>query len=154
MPTEEAREKIISSHMRGETIEPSVDLKDLALKTKNYSGSDLKNVCIAAALARMKECIIRVSESDDALSTSSRISEKLDKIDDWGSYLSGTESKSVPIIPINKNHIDIGMAECPPSLSDEMQTLIELRKWDNLYGDGAAKRKGPKSNGIGFDLQV
>ena len=131
----------------------------MARRTNNYSGSDLKNVCISAALARMKECILydcmKVEEKevnrDDYL-------KKIDEIDDWGSYLSEktTNLENPPkILKLARRHIDIGLKECPPSLSEEMQTLVELRKWDSLYGDGASSRnKKGALKGIGFDLPI
>lgn len=156
LPTEKARLQILKAHLLGEELDDSVDLADLAKRSCNYSGSDLKNVCIAAALARMKECILNEYKKDEEKLNHNEILKQIEEIDDWGSYLSENPlnfESSPKLITLSKRHIDIGLRECPPSLSEEMQTLIELRKWDTLYGDRASSRsKKGALKGIGFDL--
>lgn len=41
------------------------------------------------------------------------------------------------------------MKEVGPSLTDEMATLVELRKWDSLYGDSVKQKAKP---GWGFEF--
>jgi SpoVK/Ycf46/Vps4 family AAA+-type ATPase len=157
LPTEPARVKILETHLRGEELGSCIDLAALAKKTVNYSGSDLKNVCVAAAMTRMKECIIQdsLNGANNARNDETELSTALEQIDDWGSYLADKEPLSEgkqTILKLAKHHIEIGLKECPPSLSDEMQTLVELRKWDAIYGDGASRRtKGSKGIGFGFE---
>ncbi len=55
LPTQADREEILKIHLRGEELDALVDLKDLAKRTPFYSGSDLKNVAVSAALACVKE---------------------------------------------------------------------------------------------------
>ncbi|KAF9001481.1 P-loop containing nucleoside triphosphate hydrolase protein, partial [Cyathus striatus] len=43
VPGEDEREKILKLHLRGETLEEGVTLAEIARKTINYSGSDLKS---------------------------------------------------------------------------------------------------------------
>lgn len=133
-----------------------VNLKTVAKKTENYSGSDLRNVCVASSLARIKENILMESAPPNEKADPVQIRSTLDKIDDWSTFLAiqdESEESRRPnrMMAINGAHIDIGLGECPPSLSEEMQTLVELRKWDSMYGDGAAQRK-KKSSSIGFEL--
>jgi ATP-dependent Zn protease len=40
----EAREKILTVHLEGESLARDVDISELAKKTELYSGSDLKNM--------------------------------------------------------------------------------------------------------------
>ncbi|KAJ1837783.1 hypothetical protein LPJ57_011325, partial [Coemansia sp. RSA 486] len=40
-----------------------------------------------------------------------------------------------------------------PSSSDRMESLVELRKWDKLYGDGAQERNR-KQLSIGFGAAI
>ncbi|KAI8805110.1 P-loop containing nucleoside triphosphate hydrolase protein [Cladochytrium replicatum] len=113
LPNEEARRKIMTLHLKDETLDVSVGLDELAKHSANYSGSDLKNLCVAAALTSVKE------------SVKSRV--------------------------LVKEHFDVAFKEVPPSLTDQTQTLLELRKWDDLYGEGVSKKKGAKK-GWGFAL--
>ncbi|KXJ89642.1 P-loop containing nucleoside triphosphate hydrolase protein [Microdochium bolleyi] len=55
LPTEKDRAAILGIHLKGETLDGGVDLAQLAKQTPLYSGSDLKNVCVAAAMAAVKE---------------------------------------------------------------------------------------------------
>ena len=216
LPDEKARKKILESLLRDEVLDKSVDIGSIAHKTRLYSGSDLKNLCVSAALARVKETLIRDSlraeRTDSGLDaediTSEVVLDRLKDLDDWTSYLGAADQmakeQSVPVqthrrktrhaavlknangdesdqetvmkvpiadgalkgseaspgtskrirsvVPLTSAHFDIGFAEVPPSLTDEMQTLIELRKWDEMYGDGAARRKGKAARGWGFEL--
>ncbi|KAL8673094.1 MAG: hypothetical protein Q9168_002477 [Polycauliona sp. 1 TL-2023] len=55
LPTENDREAILKIHTKDETLDSEVSLQKLAAETPLYSGSDLKNLCVAAALACVKE---------------------------------------------------------------------------------------------------
>jgi SpoVK/Ycf46/Vps4 family AAA+-type ATPase len=55
LPTQDDRKEILKIHLRGEQLDESVDLEDLAKRTPLYSGSDLKNVAVSAALSCVKE---------------------------------------------------------------------------------------------------
>ncbi|RSL40447.1 hypothetical protein CEP53_013359 [Fusarium sp. AF-6] len=49
LPTVEARERILSIHLRGEPISDDVNLTELARATPDYTGSDLNDLVTAAA---------------------------------------------------------------------------------------------------------
>ncbi|KAJ4989334.1 mitochondrial AAA ATPase [Stagonosporopsis vannaccii] len=55
LPTQADRKEILRIHLKGEQLDPSIDLDDLAKRTPFYSGSDLKNVAVSAALTCVKE---------------------------------------------------------------------------------------------------
>lgn len=55
LPTQADRKEILRIHLTGEQLDDSVDLEHLAKRTPFYSGSDLKNVAVSAALACVKE---------------------------------------------------------------------------------------------------
>ncbi|CAO2651024.1 Nn.00g093210.m01.CDS01 [Neocucurbitaria sp. VM-36] len=55
LPTQADRKEILRIHLKGEQLDDSVDLDDLARRTPFYSGSDLKNIAVSAALACVKE---------------------------------------------------------------------------------------------------
>jgi SpoVK/Ycf46/Vps4 family AAA+-type ATPase len=155
LPNEESRKQIMKSNLKDELLADDIDLDFFAKNTIQYSGSDLKNVCVAAALARVKEII--AAESNMTGMTEEELKTHIDSIEDWGSYLSdktrNVSGINISDINLNKSHLEIGLSECPPSLTEETQTLIELRKWDSLHGDGAAKRK-KKATGYGFDVSM
>jgi SpoVK/Ycf46/Vps4 family AAA+-type ATPase len=153
LPDQSARKKILETHLKDESLDDSIDLDEFAKITAQYSGSDLKNICVAAALSRVKETVV-IENGMNGLNES-EMKEKIESIEDWGSFLSMNAEKltdkSVSPLKLSKRHLHVGLSECPPSLTDETQTLIELRKWDNQYGDGAAKRR-KRPNGYGFAI--
>ncbi|KAH7046591.1 hypothetical protein B0J12DRAFT_667854 [Macrophomina phaseolina] len=55
LPTQKDREQILKIHLKDEQLDAGVKLDELAAKTPYYSGSDLKNLCVAAALACVRE---------------------------------------------------------------------------------------------------
>ncbi|KAL9609313.1 MAG: hypothetical protein Q9167_005900 [Letrouitia subvulpina] len=55
LPTEKDREAILGIHLKGEHLDPEISLAKLASETPFYSGSDLKNLAVAAALACVRE---------------------------------------------------------------------------------------------------
>jgi SpoVK/Ycf46/Vps4 family AAA+-type ATPase len=161
LPNEAQREAILKVHMADENLDSSVSFADLAKETKLYSGSDLKNLCISAALAAVKETVVRSNDLDDSNASTEQILKKVDSlVEDWSAVISesnDSKTKSGATAGpqkriINKTHFEWAMKEVPPSLTDETTTLVELRKWDEMYGDGAARRKGVKK-GWGFETK-
>lgn len=55
LPLEADRAAILRIHLAGEDLDPAVSVDDIAKRTPLYSGSDLKNVCVAAAMACVYE---------------------------------------------------------------------------------------------------
>ncbi|KAL8852130.1 MAG: hypothetical protein Q9221_002953 [Calogaya cf. arnoldii] len=55
LPTEHDRQEILKIHLKDEILDSPISLKQLAAETPLYSGSDLKNLCVAAALACVRE---------------------------------------------------------------------------------------------------
>ncbi|KAJ3288295.1 hypothetical protein HK104_008244 [Borealophlyctis nickersoniae] len=187
LPNETQRAKILAVHLREERLDPSVDIAALAKKTPLYSGSDLKNLCVAAALARVKQAVLKEAlaakpgpDGNVAEVTDEEVLKRMEEIEDWSAIvgkvkaperagrarrLSTSTVKTSPpststvtaggtsLGPLTAAHFDVGLKEVPPSLTDEMQTLVELRKWDEMYGDGAARRKGKAKRGWGFDVR-
>ncbi|KAK7051195.1 hypothetical protein VNI00_004695 [Paramarasmius palmivorus] len=70
LPGPSERKSILMSHLRGESLN-DVDLDDIASSTEGYSGSDLKNLCVSAAMEALKDCV-------RAQGPSSEIDEKQD----------------------------------------------------------------------------
>ncbi|KAI9034521.1 P-loop containing nucleoside triphosphate hydrolase protein [Hyaloraphidium curvatum] len=161
LPNEESRAKILGVHLKDEQLHDSISLVDLAKRTELYSGSDLRNLCISAALASVKENVVREARhglpplTDPAAEDPelrARILKEMDEIDEWSSVVGdGTAQAQSPGGSqrlLTKEHFEIALKEIPASLTDDMESLAELRKWDMQYG-GAGQRKGVKP-GWGF----
>lgn len=125
LPTEKDRHSILKIHLKEEDTDPSVDLADLASRTPLYSGSDLKNLCVAAALACVRE------ENEQALQ-----------------HKGETPYQYPERRTLTKTHFDRAMEEISASISEDMASLSAVKKFDEKYGDRKGRRK--KAAGWGF----
>jgi SpoVK/Ycf46/Vps4 family AAA+-type ATPase len=62
VPTTQDREAILKICLHGETLGPDIDIPKIAQATPNYTGSDIKNMCVAAAFACLHEEIKAVTK--------------------------------------------------------------------------------------------
>ena len=125
LPTEKDREAILRIHLQNEVLDPAVSLSTIASQTPFYSGSDLKNLCVAAALACIRE------ENAAAVAHT------------------GSEPYIYPEKRcLTERHFDKAMEEISASISEDMSSLSAIRKFDEKYGDRKGRRK--RSSGYGF----
>ncbi|KAJ5627069.1 hypothetical protein N7528_004496 [Penicillium herquei] len=126
LPTEQDRLAILKIHLKEEQLDPTVDLPDLAKRTDLYSGSDLKNLSVAAALACVRE------ENDAAAKHQ------------------GEEPYQYPARrTLSGAHFEKGLEEISASISEDMSSLTAIRKFDEQYGDRRGRRPKPKGWGFG-----
>ncbi|KAK1087674.1 hypothetical protein LTR48_002345 [Friedmanniomyces endolithicus] len=124
LPAARDRESILGIHLKNEILDSGVQLAKLAAQTPLYSGSDLKNLCVAAALAAVRE------ENELALSHAGEEGFKL------------PEKRT--LMP---SHFETAVKEISASISEDMSSLGAIRKFDEQFGD----RKGRKKKaGYGF----
>jgi len=62
IPNTEDREEILKIYLGDETLGPDMNISKLAASTTNYTGSDIKNLCVAAAFACVYEEIKSVHD--------------------------------------------------------------------------------------------
>ena len=125
LPVEKDREAILNIHLRDEKLDDSVSLAKLAKDTPFYSGSDLKNLSVAAALACIREeneAAAKHTGEDPYVYPEKRI--------------------------LTKQHFDKALGEISASISEDMSTLTAIRKFDEKYGDRKGRRK--KGSALGF----
>ena len=65
LPDNVQRKKILTVILRDENLANDVDLDDIAEKTQNFSGSDLHELCRAAAMNRFIETLKQLQTSND-----------------------------------------------------------------------------------------
>ena len=128
LPVEKDREAILRIHLKDEIIDSEVSIPQLASRTPFYSGSDLKNLCVAAALACVRE------EFDAAMAHKKEVPD--------GTY-QYAEKRT-----LHERHFTTGMEEISASISEDMGSLSAIRKFDEKYGDRRGRRK--KLGGYGF----
>jgi len=129
LPKEKDREAILRIHLKNELRDASVSLSDLASQTPFYSGSDLKNLSVAAAL-------ICVREENEAAKA----------------HDGPTPYEHAPKRTLTLRHFEKAMDEISASISEDMSSLSAIRKFDEKYGDRKGRRK--KSAGYGFGTKT
>lgn len=126
LPLGDARLQILRVLLRDEVLAESVSLGALAARTELYSGSDLKHLCVAAAMEAVKEEL----RGRDAHA--------------------GSEPYSFPDKRVlATRHFEAALGEIGPSISEDMATLQAIRKFDERYGDG---RRRNRRRHMGFDV--
>ncbi|KAH8730578.1 ATPase family AAA domain-containing protein 1-A [Phaeosphaeriaceae sp. PMI808] len=156
LPTQADRKEILQIHLRGEQLDDSVDLSNIAMRTPFYSGSDLKNIAVSAALACVKE------ENEHAVLTATTATPETETpVTDTTPQPIPSEPtafsslpKSLHLVPGHKymfpekrtlhaRHFDQALREISASISEDMSSLNAIKKFDDQYGDrkGIKKRK-------------
>ncbi|KAK4100981.1 AAA-domain-containing protein [Parathielavia hyrcaniae] len=133
LPLTPEREAVLRVMLRDETIAQDVDLAALAKDTELYSGSDLKNLCVSAAMEAVRE-EVRAKEA-------------------WrnrGEEGEGEEYQFPERRVLEKRHFEKGLRDISASISGDMESLKAIRKFDEQYGDAGRKRKVRR--GIGFEV--
>jgi len=118
LPDAQNRMKILKILLAKENIESEFGFDELANATEGYSGSDLKNLCVAAAYRPVHELL---EEENKGCVASSKTSLRSLKLDDF------IEAK----------------AKVSPSVSFDATSMNELRKWNEQYGEGGSRSKSP-----------
>ncbi|KAI5799950.1 hypothetical protein EDC01DRAFT_526089 [Geopyxis carbonaria] len=121
LPTPADRLAILQIHLKDEQLDGSVDLEALAKRTSLYSGSDLKNICVSAALSCVRE--------------------------EHAAFEAGTAFPAKRVL--RASHFETAMGEISASISDDMGSLSLIRKFDERYGERASGRK--KKSAWGFE---
>lgn len=119
LPVAKDRESILKIHLHDEVLDETVDLPKLAVDTPLYSGSDLKNVCVSAALACVRE--------ENELVESKR--------------KEGEEFKLPAKRTLSSRHFEMAVKEISASISEDMGSLTAIRKFDEQYGDRRSRRR-------------
>jgi SpoVK/Ycf46/Vps4 family AAA+-type ATPase len=128
LPTESDRLEILKIHLRHEQLDRDVDLEDLAKKTPFYSGSDLKNVAVAAAMNAVRE------------------ENELAKKHSGDEPYKHAEKRT-----LTKAQFDRALEEISASISEDMSSLRDIKRFDEQYGDKRGKKK--KIPRLGFPTE-
>ncbi|GAB2240909.1 hypothetical protein Droror1_Dr00021427 [Drosera rotundifolia] len=127
LPDAPNRAKILKVILAKEDLSPSVDLDAVANMTEGYSGSDLKNLCVAAAHRPIREILEREKKEAEAALAEDRPAPPL--------------SGSADIRPLNMDDFKHAHEQVFASVSSESHNMTELQQWNDLYGEGGSRKK-------------
>ncbi|EJD52934.1 AAA-domain-containing protein [Auricularia subglabra TFB-10046 SS5] len=180
LPGEREREEILKIMLRDEELESDVDLKALAKRTESFSGSDLKHLCVAAALDAVKETVklpwitdrkllpAPSSESDASTVTAAALEAQDEELPQNSSSDATAQPSDTAEPPsadgdeapkekeeskprrLAARHFVKALCEITPSASEAMGTLAELRKWNEEFGENGRAKKRMWGGSFGF----
>ncbi|WJX51183.1 hypothetical protein P8452_37398 [Trifolium repens] len=118
LPDAENRKKILRIFLAKENLNSDFQYDKLANLTEGYSGSDLKNLCVAAAYRPVQELLEEEKKRDDGTTTS-------------------------VLRPLNLDDFVQAKSKVGPSVAYDATSMNELRKWNEMYGEGGSRTKSP-----------
>ncbi|KAF0933020.1 hypothetical protein E2562_013776 [Oryza meyeriana var. granulata] len=118
LPDAQNRMKILKILLAKENLESDFRFDELANSTEGYSGSDLKNLCIAAAYRPVHELLEEEKKG-------------------------GPCSQNTGLRPLKLDDFIQAKAKVSPSVSYDATSMNELRKWNEQYGEGGSRMKSP-----------
>ncbi|XP_025884854.2 uncharacterized protein [Solanum lycopersicum] len=120
LPDAANRLKILKIILARENLESEFPYENLANATDGYSGSDLKNLCIAAAYRPVQEILEEEKEPESL----------------------GSRKDGIPVLrPLTVDDFIQSKAKVGPSVAYDAASMNELRKWNDQYGEGGSRRK-------------
>ncbi|KIM85875.1 hypothetical protein PILCRDRAFT_328379 [Piloderma croceum F 1598] len=147
LPGTKERKQILNLFLSNEKLDKDVNLGRIASQTPYCSGSDLKNLCVSAAMASVKDAV-------GDFNWTSKISPKYNA-DTTGqtetpAVADGAESK-IQTRTITLAHFMHALNEVSASSSEGSHS--ELRLWHDRFGSkgSLANRNSVKSQTHGFD---
>jgi len=118
LPNAQNRMKILKILLAKEKLESAFQFDELANATEGYSGSDLKNLCVAAAYRPVHELLEEEKKG-------------------------GASNESSYLRPLKLDDFVQAKAKVSPSVSYDATSMNELRKWNEQYGEGGSRTKSP-----------
>ncbi|KAL4077009.1 hypothetical protein V8B97DRAFT_1866319 [Scleroderma yunnanense] len=134
LPGEKEREGIVRILLRDETLAPDVDLTSLAKRTESFSGSDLKHLCVSAALAAVKEGVNLPWDAPPDAASSATTDNPYPSPSEGTPPLTNTRV-------IHLRHFTKALKEITPSSSETLGSLADLRKWNEQFGEGRKDKR-------------
>lgn len=131
LPDERARLSILQLLLKDDLLAPDIRLSEIARRSPYYSGSDLKNVAMAAAMRALRRQCQKGHDSQYASSPPTQ-----------------------PMVEISMVDFERALADVPASISDQMPLLKELYQWDRQFGEGNGTVVSRRRAGdtLGFSL--
>jgi len=139
LPDTENRLKILKVILKNEDLSSSVDLNEIAKLTEGYSGSDLNSLCIAAAYQPIREFLKKEKKQQEPPleQTPSPQQPQLPQKQD----INPEERETPPLREMIMSDFVNAMKEISASVSENAHAIAELRKWNELYGEGGSRKK-------------
>uniref|UniRef100_F6H6J7 AAA+ ATPase domain-containing protein n=1 Tax=Vitis vinifera TaxID=29760 RepID=F6H6J7_VITVI len=139
LPSVESREMILKTLLAKEQAE-DLDFKELATMTEGYTGSDLKNLCMAAAYRPVRELAQQERMKKDK--------KKKQKADEGKSSEDASDTREeakgervIVLRPLNMEDMRQAKNQVAASFASDGAAMNKLKQWNELYGEGGSRKK-------------
>ncbi|KAK7391309.1 hypothetical protein VNO78_19723 [Psophocarpus tetragonolobus] len=137
LPSAENREVILKTLLAKEKYE-NIDFKELSTITEGYSGSDLKNLCTAAAYRPVRELLqqerLKEKEKKKMEAEVQSSENSLDANED-------KENQVITLRPLNMEDMRQAKSQVTASFAADGSIMSELKEWNELFGEGGSRKK-------------
>jgi SpoVK/Ycf46/Vps4 family AAA+-type ATPase len=154
LPDADNRQKILRVILAKEDLESDFDFKAVGDMTEGFSGSDLKNLCISAAYMPIREIIEKEKKEGKEMDLSkTKKSKKADKgkekaddamvqedEEDEDEEEDPEEREPPEIRALGMEDFVKAKKENSASVHEDARAVGELRKWNEMYGEGGNAR--------------
>jgi SpoVK/Ycf46/Vps4 family AAA+-type ATPase len=134
LPDQKNRLKILQVILKDEDVEPGLDLEEIASMTEGFSGSDLKNFCVAAAYRPIRELLKQEKEKEKEKETVEE-----GGVEDMEIVTEESETPVPKLRSLTMSDFKKAKAEVSASVSEDTFTIAELRKWNQQFGEGGKR---------------
>jgi SpoVK/Ycf46/Vps4 family AAA+-type ATPase len=129
LPDAPNRALILKVLLAKEAVEPELDVERISKETEGYSGSDLKQLCLAAAFRPIRELLEK---------------EKADKAKGLPAPAADADAQ-VQLRPIKLDDFLQAKAQITASTSRDTAGMQELQAWNDLFGEGGSRKSSALS---------
>ncbi|CAJ1937346.1 unnamed protein product [Sphenostylis stenocarpa] len=155
LPSVDSREKILKTLLSKEKVDNELDFKELATMTEGYTGSDLKNLCTTAAYRPVRELIQqeRLKSLDKKQKAAEGQNENV-QYSQAGPSIVGTtqdaplygkevvrQERIITLRPLNMQDFREAKNQVAASFAAEGAGMTELKRWNDLYGEGGSRKQ-------------
>ncbi|KAH7444461.1 hypothetical protein KP509_02G079000 [Ceratopteris richardii] len=119
------REKILQKLLAEEELSQDFDFPCLAAQTEGYSGSDLKNLCVAAAYRPIQEYLEAEKQAKE---------ESTSRID-------SAESAQIVLRPLCLDDFIQSKMKIGSSVAYDASSMVQIRQWNEQFGEGGSRTK-------------
>jgi SpoVK/Ycf46/Vps4 family AAA+-type ATPase len=158
LPDAANRKKILKLLLKNEELGSDFNIDQLAADTDGFTGSDLKHLCIAAAYQPIREFLD--NEKLDSEQPNTNASEPAPApapaptpvpvpIPDSPTHVMDVDDEhaesrhSISLRALKMEDFRKALKQVSPSVSEDATSIAELRKWNQLYGEGGNRTKQP-----------
>ncbi|KAJ9464153.1 putative uncharacterized protein LOC103934149 isoform X3 [Diplonema papillatum] len=132
LPDKNCRVDILRVLLKGENVAPDVNLESIASSTPGFTGSDLKNLCVAAVYRPIR-AFLKENPCDFPLDS--------DPFEDKErSRLQLLKDAATPLPQVTQPDFEAALRSISATVHENAPAIEELRRWNEMYGEDGSRR--------------